>query len=679
MKILFIFLGLFFGLNLVSSNLLIFILLTILVLFLLIKRYDQRTLMFFIIALAIGVGLSFLNLKLNPTSGSYLGIVIESKENYYVVYSKFERLIVYEKNNVREVGDIVILKGNISNLVDTSLESEFSFVDYLKYKGITRQINVSSIEVKFSNFIKIKAYKQHFLSLFNSDARNYVDMLLFNVKSYDSNEVLLINALNISYLFSTSGLYISLLFSVVEYFLFLKLDKKKTKIFSLIILSWYLIFTLNKIGIRRILYYKIFSLINEYKLKKRFTYLESISLIATMMLLLNRYLAYQMGFYLGVFTSLAFYFSRNTLTRGKKRTFISKTSIFSFLFMLPVTLLTNHEFHVFGFLIQMVVTPITIVFMFISVIAFYSYPIKPVFDISAKAITGTIKGLSYIDLALPFKELNNIFLFFYYLLLFIAIYLLESYDYKHLKILSVTSVVIFSILLTPYEYLYASSITFINVGQGDSCLIRNLDKTIMIDTGGLTYKDIAVNSLIPYLKKNKVYKIDYVFISHSDNDHTGALSSLKKNFRVNNVIDTSSPFKITIGDMEIENINKWADLYTDVNDKSQVLKFKIADKNILMMGDASKNIENKIMSEYKKEDFNIDILKLGHHGSNTSSSYEFLSFISPKEAIISVGKNNSYKHPHKETLENLNSLNIPYKRTDELGSISYYKNNFLIA
>lgn len=676
---LFLFFGLFFGLNLVSANLIIFLVLSLGGLVFSYRRFDKKTAFGFLIALLVGVGLSYFSLKLNANNGIYRAIVIESRANYYIVWSKFERLIVYENAQSHEVGDIIKITGSISDLVDTSLESEFNFTEFLANKGVSRQIFVSSSESIFANFIRLNAYKKMFLNLFDEGARDYIDIFLFNVKNYENASIALASSLNITYLLSTSGVFLTVLFSALEYLFFLKFDRKKSRILTLLILSWYLIFTLNRVGVRRILYIKVFSLINEYKLKKRFTYLEVLLLVGLGMLTLNHYLARQSSFYLGFFLSLVLTFTRSTLNRGKRWRLVSKTSVFVFLFMLPVSLSSNHEFHVLALLFQVILLPLTFFYSLSGVISFYSYPIRPYFNFLAKGLDATLRGLSYIDLTINFKSVSNLYIALYYVVLLAIVYFLEAYYYKPMRIMTCALLILFVVPALPYEYIYADSITFLNVGQGDSCLVRHRNKTIMIDTGGLTYKDIATECTIPYLRSKGIYHLDYVFISHSDSDHTGALKSLKENFTVREVIDEQTPFKITIDDLTISNINEWASVCADENDKSQVLTLKAANRNILMMGDASSTIENYIMHTYTRDAFNIDILKLGHHGSKTSSSYAFLDFIQPKEAIISVGRNNKYHHPNDEVLNNLKSLKIPYYRTDEVGSITYYGNNFFRA
>ena len=136
------------------------------------------------------------------------------------------------------------------------------------------------------------------------------------------------------------------------------------------------------------------------------------------MLSINPYLARQSGFYLGFFISLSFYFAKDALTRGRKFRFISKTSVFAFLFMLPLSLSDSATFHVLGIFIQFILTPYTFIFMLLSLVSLYSYPIRPLFTFMANSLTSLMKGLSYIDITIPFKEFGSVFTLIYYLVLF---------------------------------------------------------------------------------------------------------------------------------------------------------------------------------------------------------------------------------------------------------------------
>ena len=191
----------------------------------------------------------------------------------------------------------------------------------------------------------------------------------------------------------------------------------------------------------------------------------------------------------------------------------------------------------------------------------------------------------------------------------------------------------------------------------------------MIDTGGMTNKDVAKDSLIPYLKKKQIYDIDLLITTHDDYDHSGAKDSLCKFFKVKNYINDASAFPLSINGINLYNYNNYQDEVTDENDKSFVIGFNLHNTSYLITGDAPKEIEYKIMEDY--EFIDCDILKVGHHGSNTSTSDEFIKYLTPNEAIISCGKNNKYHHPHKETLDVLKKNKVKIRRTDEEGTITY--------
>lgn len=232
----------------------------------------------------------------------------------------------------------------------------------------------------------------------------------------------------------------------------------------------------------------------------------------------------------------------------------------------------------------------------------------------------------------------------------------------------------------------------LDVGQGDAILLRLKNKSILIDTGGIkNYSgqniDLTSNTLLPYLKSLGLYKLDYLILTHGDYDHMGESINLVNNFNVHNVIlncgdlneletnlislleDKKINYNVCIDKLKVNNyelafINEG--IYDNENDNSNVIYLNINNYKLLLMGDASKKVETSLISKYNLHD--IDVLKVGHHGSKTSSSKEFIDFIKPKYSLISVGKNNRYNHPAKETINNLASY---IYRTDEVGSIMF--------
>jgi competence protein ComEC len=231
-------------------------------------------------------------------------------------------------------------------------------------------------------------------------------------------------------------------------------------------------------------------------------------------------------------------------------------------------------------------------------------------------------------------------------------------------------------------------------------LLHSGSFNILVDTGGNTYSSgvISKNTLIPLFKSLGITKIDYLFLSHGDYDHLGESYHLVNNFKVSKVYFNEGELNDNedklINLLKHKNINysisyegdfyKIGDysLYSlgtnlnDENDSSMVLYGLINKNSFLLMGDASIKSEDVLLSKYNIS--NIDILKVGHHGSKTSSSSSFINKFNPKYSLISVGKDNKFKHPNKEVLDNLNSSKV--YRTDKDGSIMilFYKDKFKV-
>ena len=300
--------------------------------------------------------------------------------------------------------------------------------------------------------------------------------------------------------------------------------------------------------------------------------------------------------------------------------------------------------------------------------------------------------LSSIDfLNITLCHMNVIIFITYYVLITLILYKwLKGKNYI---------IILFIILLVHHNINYlnpTSSLTMIDVGQGDSFLIKlkHNKGNILIDTGGITpYDDkepydIAENITIPYLQAEGIDHLDYLIITHGDFDHAGMAINLIKNFKVNKVIFNKGeyndleleiidalkkkrvPYYQNVDELKINNTkllflnNK---TYDDENDNSSVIYVDIDKIKLLFMADATVNTEKDLLQTYNLP--NIDILKVGHHGSKTSSSKKFINSIKPKYSIISVGENNIYGHPNKEVLENLNK-SIIY-RTDLDGSVKF--------
>lgn len=236
-------------------------------------------------------------------------------------------------------------------------------------------------------------------------------------------------------------------------------------------------------------------------------------------------------------------------------------------------------------------------------------------------------------------------------------------------------------------------VSFIDVGQGDSIFISLPNgKNLLIDAGEAS----ASKTVIQTIKDNKTKQIDYLIATHPHSDHIGGIAAVLKEFDVKsvwlpeatnttqifeNLLDAIEEEKLSIdivsagttlfdfGNLKAVFIAPRGDGYKDLNNYSAVLMLTYGDRRFLFMGDAEDVSEKEILAS--KCDVAADVLKVGHHGSSSSSTKAFISAVSPKYAVISCGKDNSYGHPTKQTLTTLVNSKIEVLRTDEKGTIVF--------
>ncbi len=235
------------------------------------------------------------------------------------------------------------------------------------------------------------------------------------------------------------------------------------------------------------------------------------------------------------------------------------------------------------------------------------------------------------------------------------------------------------------------TVSFIDVGQADSILIRNGNYNMLIDAGNNEDGEKLVN----YFKSLKIEEFLYVVATHPHEDHIGGMDDIINNFKIDNyympnklsttktfmdVLDAllSKNLKYTVpnkgdvlklGDANI-NVIYSGDETNDINDSSIILKITHGKNSFLLTGDTTYNVEKQILND----DIKSDVLKVAHHGSNYSSKEDFLNSVDAKYAVISVGRNNIYNHPSNSTLERLDKRNIIVYRTDRDGTITFTSN-----
>ena len=231
---------------------------------------------------------------------------------------------------------------------------------------------------------------------------------------------------------------------------------------------------------------------------------------------------------------------------------------------------------------------------------------------------------------------------------------------------------------------------FIDVGQGDAILITTSEGNILVDTSESGER----KALVEYLDEQKITSLKYLILTHTDADHIGSADYVVKNYDVDTVMMTDyeattktyerlldaieskdtdviiaeAEYVFTLGALQMTVIGP-TEKFNDPNEMSLVIKAEHGDTSVMLTGDAELESEAGILEHWSAESLKVDILKVGHHGSTTSTSDEFLEAMSPTVAVISCGKGNTYGHPHTEILDKLKENNIKTYRTDKDGTI----------
>jgi len=628
--------------------------------------------------------------------GNKLTIELNGKEkiicNYY--FKDLE-----DKNNFinkYNLGDYISLFGVVNEVNNNTVFNLFNYKEYLKYQRTYYTFEIEEISILKSNKrMDYKIKNSIMKSIDKKDNKEYYYAFILGTSYYISDNVSdsYINN-GISHLLAVSGTNISLL----SLFLMKVLKKYKFKdIITILFIIFYMFITNYSPSILRAgIFFIILILNKKYKLNINIINLMLLSLF--ILIIIDPYIIYKVGFQYSYIISFYLIYFNKLISKYKNNIYkLFIVSFIAFLSSFPITINNFFNINLLSIFINIMFVPIFTIVIFPFTLITYALPfLNPIlkFIISIfEYLSLTISKINILTFSL--QKVNIIFIIIYYLIsTYILIGLLNN-KYKRLLILVI-------LLIFHYNINYFNNslqITYIDVGQGDSSLIMlpNNKGNILIDTGGkeIYYEEvwnkrnktysIGKDTICPYLKSIGVKKLDYLILTHGDNDHLGEAIPLINCIKVDNVIfnygslnsneiniinKLNIPYhlykegnSIKINNYKFDIVSPIKD-YNDENDNSLVIHFKYNNYEFLFTGDISKEVEKDINKE-----MNIEFLKVAHHGSKTSSSIEFLNMYKPKYSIISVGKDNKFGHPSQETINNLNDINSKIYKTSEVGSI----------
>lgn len=603
---------------------------------------------------------------------------------------------------------------------------QFNYQDYLKKQSINYQLTIAKVsDLKCTG----SSSRQAFFSLRNNIITHIDEkmsgfssawtqaLLLGQDTLIEETTIELFQRWNLSHLLAISGLHVGLITSFV-YFLLIKtgmLTKEKAFFLLLLLLIIYPFISGGAPSVWRAVLTTSLGMIF-LKYKSKLGLIDTISIVFFICVVADKQIVYQLGFQFSFLVTLALLLSKSYLTKNNGMVgLLFRISFISLISVLPIQIAHFYFLNPLALLLNiLVVTYFTIIVMpalFTLFFSVYTFPvlikiIDPAFMHVHQFVLAIIE---WIDKVFYYPWVIGEFPYYYFVPYYVGLFFLFSaLDKEKLRLALLHGTLLVGLLvwISCRPYLNPNgSVTMLDIGQGDAIIMELPYRkgVIVMDVAGKMENDFKTPSnrtykqvIKPYLYSRGITNIDIIFLSHADHDHIGSLPYLLADFSVQRVV--TSPYFSPPNDLSnvmkeervhIDRMGKNDRLiidkqqffvvhpqlnYQSKNDNSLVLFTEIGSLTWLFTGDISESVESEITNQYP--DIEVDVLKVAHHGSLTSTSSNFIETVKPEIALISVGKNNRYNHPHETVIKRLQNNNVIIYRTDKQGAIQYtFKNN----
>jgi len=632
-------------------------------------------------------------------------------------------------------GLIIKVNGKLEEPSISTNENAFNYKRYLEQKHIFWILKPDKLVIirdkpSAPNVLimlkKVRTNGIHYLeSNFPKETIPLATALLFGSSDFiTQNTMDNYRELGIVHLLAISGLHIAIIVSIV-YNLLLRVGVTREKSIDILLvcLPIYGILTGASPSVTRSVFMTMLLLLGRRWGKGgQFVAIDVIATTFLLYLFVNPYVLYNVGFQLSFLVTLILLLSAPYILKVTLHpvSLLLTTSFQSMLCSAPILLYFFFEFSIISVLVNLLYIPIFnvillpyLLFVFVlhlllgSFIDPLLYPLNEMI-IFTNNLTERIAVLPWNTIVLGRPSMLFLLLYGWGLFLFFV-----QWE-KGVKGMKKFFLFLFPFFLFSGQYMLTNlsldgEVTFLDVGQGDCIFIRlPFGKgNYLIDTGGsLTFEkqpwqerdqafDVGEDTVVPFLKSKGVTKLDKLILTHGDADHAGSAEAILQEMRVQELVlpdrkEKNELERKLIGMAQSEGIairfvhegDRWkvgenrfyilspeVNSQSDSNDGSIVIYTELGGLKWLFTGDLEAEGEAKLMK--KNPTLSVDVLKVGHHGSKSSSTEDFLERLSPQWAIISVGENNRYQHPHQEVLDRLQKNEIIIYRTDQLGAITY--------
>lgn len=564
-----------------------------------------------------------------------------------------------------------------------------------------------SIVEKFFTATRDKLYGI-FDSTLSEECSKIAKAVVFSDKhSLDERDEEVIRDIGIAHIIAVSGFHVWILSALIFFILKLFITKKRTRIILCLIILWsYGAIICFPPSVLRALIMLSCGVIADVLYRKNDSF-NCLGLAGFIILVYKPLWIFSVGFQLSFSAALSLLLLTPILQSKLKKSSISAIIAVQ-IGIVPVIVYHFNKIPVFAILVNALILPlISLIIVILFILLFVSLINIQLGFVVGFVCNGMILSFKYLsnalfeviglNILLPSFTLFEIIVYYIIILIIFGYIKLVDFNIGIKKVIFVYGVLAVIFLSVSNMLFKDYKIEFIDVGQGDCIHTKLGNKNFLIDTGGVLYGSFNTGEkiVLPYLLKNQINHLDGMFISHFDVDHCGGATVILDSIKVDKLfvsyIDYDNELvneiikKAQDEGTEIEVLKKNDDLIIDENtnikiiypheginsnasdnNKSLIMLMNIYNTKILFTGDIENEAEEEV-AFYIKDD--IDILKVAHHGSNTSSSTNFLEKCKPEYGIISVG-NNNYGHPHKLVINRLNSLGIRVLRTDKDGLIT---------
>lgn len=653
--------------------------------------------------------------------------------------------------NMFRLGQKVLVEGKYANFSMPDNEGEFNMRKYYRIHGFTASITNAEVVATKASYGKIRSYLNEirrstkdlfFENMSDINAGTLAAMVLGDKTELDSDVKDLFQRAGMAHMLAMSGLHIA----TVGLFLFSFIRRTGiplilSAVISSVVMVLYGTMTGLSTSTLRALIMFLLGVIAKC-IGRTYDLMSAVCMSAIIILIENPFFIYDSGFLMSVLSVIGIgviypeiidiirHLLGNKMA-DNKITASLRISISTTLATLPVVMNSFFKISRYGIFANLIVVPLMSAVLFIGLLsgilnmvlagvligsgAMTLWIYRPLFYVCEKIldfynyIAGTVAGIDGNSFVTGKSEWWNIALYVGFMLIFVLFKRKEKRLYDGLRIICM----IFSVSILLFTPKPDMRINALYVGQGACNVIYGKDlPTIMIDGGSTDVKDVYKYKVKPNLLASGISKIDYLFITHPDEDHISAVRDLindeSKEIKVDKVILSivdGAVYKKLINNDAADGRGKIYQLNAgqkiegkkyvieaispeyrknaswdkaDANAESLVLKLthKMTGFTALFTGDIDSETERRILANQNSNIKNISFISIPHHGSRNSSCEEFLKYTNPKICTISAGKHNSYGHPHKETLERINT-NIPSAkllRTDRAGEVSVVVN-----